>query len=142
MSNDTAIRTTTAATTTYTASTVRQSAPSVPKTESTVIRRGDEQQFSRISRGSASSTTSLSNFSAGNLAKGAACVVLPAVGVIGLAALIARVNSPAALNQVVKGISQPGAMAKAFRPNSSNAMLYIGLGVTALFVGIYACQKH
>ena len=140
MSNDTVIRPTT--TTTYTASTVVQTAPRASRTEPTVTRPGDEQQFTRVSRGRATPTTSLSNFSARNLATGVACVVLPGAGVIGLAALIARANSPAALNQVVKGISQPGAMAKAFRPNSSNAMLYIGLGVTALFVGLYACQKH
>ncbi|MBC7544903.1 MAG: hypothetical protein H7338_19435 [Candidatus Sericytochromatia bacterium] len=102
----------------------------------------DAQQLSGLQRGNAPATTSFANFSPAKLGKGVACVVLPAVGIIGLTALIARVNSPAAFKQIARGIAaDPGSVGRALAPKANNTMLYIGLAVTVAAVALYSCQK-
>lgn len=106
----------------------------------------DGYDASQFKTGKAEPTTSLKNFSFANLGKGIGCVAAGGALVVGSAALISLTmkSTRAAGAALVKDVAaRPGEFAKAFTPKGgNNTMLYIGLGVTALMVGIYACQKH
>lgn len=129
-----------------TAPTTRQTAVAQPATQPLKPMARDGYDSSSGKMGKAEPTTSLKNFSFSNLAHGVGAVAAGGALVIGSAALISMSTKAtrAAAGNIAKDIAaHPGQYAKALGPRGgNNTMLYIGLGVTALFVGIYACQKH